>query len=298
MVLEDLLYKPDSSLVRQSYDPQQLHMLNLGGFGMLAWDVDSPEPRLPWAYRSTELPLFDDNLRSLSRKARATCLLAHVRGVAYDADAGFGRHNLHPFHYPGCRWAMAHNGDLYGLDLFRFDLLASIDRSLVARLRGNTDSELIYAATVSRLGSRAADASPQELQSALAETLSHIALLRAARRIERNSAVNLFFCDGESIVALRYTFDFGCYDTQRPERIHESNLRYLSLWYTTGERYGEVAAGEYRTRGDAGRCEAFLLASEPLTRDVTGWVEVPEHSVLSVTGRGVARQVNITTIAD
>ena len=34
LLLDDLLYQPDNSLVRQSYDPQMLHMLNLAGFGM------------------------------------------------------------------------------------------------------------------------------------------------------------------------------------------------------------------------------------------------------------------------
>ena len=36
VLVDDLLFKPDSSLVRQAYAPQQLHMLNLGGFGLTA----------------------------------------------------------------------------------------------------------------------------------------------------------------------------------------------------------------------------------------------------------------------
>ncbi len=294
--IEDLLFKPDSSLVRQAYAPRQLEMLNLGGFGMLAWDDQSPDPEVPWDYRSTELPVFDGNLRRLSRKARASCLLAHVRGIPYSDDAGFGSHNLHPFQYPGCRWAMAHNGDLHGIDSLRPELLSAMAPGVVARIRGTTDSELIYATLVSRLGVRAAEADADELQQALVETLAAIAALRVDHGIDRSSAVNLFFSDGESIVALRYTYDFGCYDTACADGIQESNLRYLGLWYTTGERY-QAVDGEYRTVGDAGRCEAFLLASEPLTRDVTGWVEVPEHSILRVTGRGAGRRVEIVGIA-
>jgi hypothetical protein len=33
-LVDRFLYQPDSCLVRQSYDPQQLHMLNFGGFVM------------------------------------------------------------------------------------------------------------------------------------------------------------------------------------------------------------------------------------------------------------------------
>ena len=71
VLLDELLYKPDSSLVRQSYAPQQLSMLNLGGFGMVAWDPESPNPHKPWTYRSTELPVFDANLKAMAMKARA-----------------------------------------------------------------------------------------------------------------------------------------------------------------------------------------------------------------------------------
>ena len=106
VVVDELLYRPDSSLVRQSYEPQLLEMLNLGGFGMVAWDPSSHDPDRPWTYRSTDLPIYDANLKALAEKMRAGCLLAHVRGIQYRADSGFGPHNLHPFHYPGRRWAM------------------------------------------------------------------------------------------------------------------------------------------------------------------------------------------------
>ena len=39
--LENLLYKPDSSLLKQAYQPQMLQMLNLAGFGMMAWDAQA-----------------------------------------------------------------------------------------------------------------------------------------------------------------------------------------------------------------------------------------------------------------
>ncbi len=83
--------------VLQVVDPQRLNMLNLGGFGMLAWDPQSPRPEIPFRYQSTQLPSYDENFRALSSKVQSTALLAHVRGIAYHVDAGFGPHNLHPF---------------------------------------------------------------------------------------------------------------------------------------------------------------------------------------------------------
>lgn len=104
-LLDDFLYRPDSSLVRQSHDPRQLHMLNLVGFGMMAWRLDSPNSDEPLSYHSTELPIFSCNLKSIAIKTVATCLLAHVRGIACRPQPGFGNHNLHPFRYPGFKLA-------------------------------------------------------------------------------------------------------------------------------------------------------------------------------------------------
>ena len=44
VLLDNLLFQPDSALVRQSYMPKMLHMLNLAGFGMRAWDPGSRDP--------------------------------------------------------------------------------------------------------------------------------------------------------------------------------------------------------------------------------------------------------------
>ncbi len=71
VLLDNLLYQPDSALVRQSTMPKMLHMLNLAGFGMRAWDRGSRAPEKPWAYASTELPVFDRNLKNLAEKVEA-----------------------------------------------------------------------------------------------------------------------------------------------------------------------------------------------------------------------------------
>jgi hypothetical protein len=70
VLLDHLLYQPDSALVRQSFNPRMLHLLNLAGFGMLAWDRQSHASHTPWEYRSTALPVFDRNLKSLACKVR------------------------------------------------------------------------------------------------------------------------------------------------------------------------------------------------------------------------------------
>jgi hypothetical protein len=60
--LDNLLYQPNNSLVKQAHDPQMLNMLSLAGFGMLAWDASSHHPDVPFGYRSVNIPVFDQNL--------------------------------------------------------------------------------------------------------------------------------------------------------------------------------------------------------------------------------------------
>ena len=85
--------------------------------------------------------------------------------------------------------------------------------------------------------------------------------------------------DGRQVAALRFCFDFGCYRTDAPDRLHESNLSYLSLWYTLGRDYA-LHDGEWKMVGGAENATSLLVASEPLSRDLSGWVEVPEYGLL------------------
>jgi hypothetical protein len=69
-VLNDLLFRSDSSLINQTYMPKMLHMLDLAGFGMMAWDRSSYEPATPYRYTSPTLLIFDRNLKSFAQKTR------------------------------------------------------------------------------------------------------------------------------------------------------------------------------------------------------------------------------------
>ena len=111
VLLDNLLFQPDSALVRQSYMPKMLHMLNLAGFGMRAWDPASHDAATPFAYASDSLPVFDRNLKNLAAKVAAGCVLAHVRGVAYSTQVEISLQNVHPFQFPGIPLVLAHNGD-------------------------------------------------------------------------------------------------------------------------------------------------------------------------------------------
>ena len=279
VLLDNLLYQPDSALVKQSFMPKMLHLLNLAGFGMRAWDRGSPDPLKPYSYASTALPVFDRNLKSLAEKIRPTCVLGHVRGVAYNTEVEISLQNVHPFQFPGVRLALAHNGDLARFAEMKPILLESIRPEVANLIRGTTDSKWIYALIVSRLADPHGACSADDLVRAVGESFAIIREARARAGIATSSSVNLFLTTGEQIAAVRYCFDFGCYRTEDPAKVHEANLTFLSLWYTSGTEYG-FHDGEWKMTGGADTADSIMIASEPLTRDTSTWLEVPEYSMI------------------
>jgi glutamine amidotransferase len=279
VLLDNLLFQPDSALVRQSYMPKMLHMLNLAGFGMRAWDPGSQDPGQPYSYASDSLPVFDRNLKNLATKVAAGCVLAHVRGVAYSTQVDISLQNVHPFQFDGVPVALAHNGDLARFAELRPRLAARVRPDLLRHIRGTTDSEWIYALLLSQLADPYRHPSGEELVAAMRATLAILQQERGVLGIDTSSSANLFVTDGRQVAAARYCFDFGRYSTADATRVHEANMNYLSLWYTAGRGYG-LNEGEWKMTGGAANADSIIIASEPLTRDVGSWVEVPEYSIL------------------
>lgn len=278
VLLDDFLFQPDSALVKQSYMPKMLHLLNLAGFGMRAWDTASHEPEKPFAYASDAIPVFDRNLKGLAEKIRARCFLAHVRGVPYNTKVEISTQNVHPFQFPGVPLAMAHNGDLYRFPEMKPLLLAHVKPEFAAQIRGTTDSEWMYALIVSKLKDPFTCPSAEELHDAVVHMLGVVRKARAELGIALASPVNLFLTDGTQLAAVRYTFDFGCYPQDAAELV-SGHFNYYTLWVTLGRDYG-LHDGEWKMTGGSDNADSVLVASEPLTRDVSAWVEIPEYSML------------------
>jgi glutamine amidotransferase len=279
VLLDNLLFQPDSALVKQSYMPQMLNLLNLAGFGLKAWDRDSPDADRPYSYASTSLPIYDRNLKALAEKIRATCVLAHVRGVHFNTEGIISQQNIHPFQFPGCRIALAHNGDLERMREVKPVLLEHIRPEFARMIEGTTDSEWIYALLVSHLEDPGRDLTADEIAGALGKTLAVLRQVREKLGIVNWSPVNLFITTGKQLVAVRYCFDFGCYRTDNPALVPEASFTYHSLWYTSGSEYG-YHDGEWKMVGGADMANSIMIASEPLTRDISTWLEVPEYSMI------------------
>ena len=278
LLVRNLLYDTDNCLVRQSYSPQMMNtFLNLAGFGMKAWDPTSLRPEDPFSHRATTLPSFDRNLRNLSSKLAPTGLVAHVRGVTYSDDVVVTETNLHPFHFRGTRVVLAHNGHLRQFPRMRYALVEHVLPELAQRIEGTTDSEWIYALVLSQLDDPYGLPETRELADATADALRILRQVRAAHGIDTSSPVNLCLSTGRSIVATRFSFDYGWYPPE--DEMLETDLPFVSLWYAIGGVYEERDGDWHMTAADPAR--SVLIASEPLTTDHSSWLEVPEYTMLT-----------------
>jgi glutamine amidotransferase len=280
--LEHVLFETDSSLVRQSYSPRMMAtFLNLAGFGMAAWDPQSARAEDPLMYRATALPAFDRNLRSLAAKFAPTCLIAHVRGVTYSEKEMIAETNLHPFRFASAGVALAHNGHLREFVRMRYDLVRHVRPELAQKIQGTTDSEWIYALVLSQLENPYGRPKTRELADATVSALRLLREVRARHGIDTSSPVNLCLSTGDVLIATRFSFDYGWYPDE--DTLLETDLPYVSLWYTLGGEY--VARHGKSAMTASERPRSLLIASEPLTVDTTAWLEVPEYSMITASLR-------------
>lgn len=102
--------------------------------------------------------------------------------------------------------------------------------------------------------------------------------VRERRGLTRQSAVNLVLSDGRSLLATRFAFDYGWYHEGWTFAGGERRYDYTTLWYAAGTAYGRHDDGW--GVGPGATPTSLVVASEPLTRDRSAWLEAPEYCLL------------------
>ncbi len=140
--LDRLLYKPEHSLIVQSYQPLEMTagLLNADGFGLGWYHPNRPDH--PYTYRNV-LPIWNDaNLPSLSRYIESPCMIASVRSATPGLAVNLS--NCPPFQHE--HLLMVHNGFI---ENFRHTLYRPMrDRlndEIYSTIHGTTDSEHLFA---------------------------------------------------------------------------------------------------------------------------------------------------------
>ena len=134
--LEELVTRPDHSLIAQSRHAAECKTETNGDGVGLAWYGAHAEPGL---YRDVHPAWSDENLQSLCRQVQSGAFLAHVRASTGTATS---RSNCHPFVVRD--WSFCHNGQIGGFERFRRRADMAIPDALYAHRHGTTDSEVLF----------------------------------------------------------------------------------------------------------------------------------------------------------
>jgi len=194
ILLDSLLYKPEHSLIVQSYQPREMTsgLLNADGFG-IGWyhshlDTD------PFTYKNTQPIWSDINLPSISRYIESGCALGYVRSATVGQPVDLS--NCQPF--GNDRLLFVHNGFVQN---FRQTLYRPIrDRlndTIYQSINGTTDSEHIFGLFVNEL-----TAANLTLEAALQNSLKTLAELANFHQVEFSA--NIIISDGHQLVASRF----------------------------------------------------------------------------------------------
>lgn len=247
VLMEKLLIEPKNSLINQSYDAKELdEPLNGDGFGV-GWYNHVLSTR-PGRFVSITPAWNNQNLRSISPLVKSTCFMAHVRAASVGE---LTETNCHPFTYKDL--LMMHNGDAPQFSKLKRSLGTLLSDELYNWVRGQTDSEHLFALFVDALNKRVENGQEMTadlMADALQDMTRTLEDLKRKHGVEDNAYFNMVVTDGERMVGMRYV--------SNPED------KPLSLYYSEGLRY-ECKDGVCEMIPSEGNNRSMMIVSEKLT---------------------------------
>lgn len=151
--LEDLLIKPENSLINQALDPERHPQLQLAGWGFGAWSEHLLKPEEPFLYHRPMAAFYDDNVEGIVPSLQVSTMLAHVRAADYNSKTVLTDENCHPFSFKGTPWIVAQNGDVPNWTLLQRELLQHCKDEYLEQMAGTTDTEFLYVLLLSLMES-------------------------------------------------------------------------------------------------------------------------------------------------
>jgi predicted glutamine amidotransferase len=252
VLLEELLYKPENSLVVQSkHSRLGVETINGDGFGVGWYGA----VETPGVYRSIEPAWNDRNLLELSAHAAAGRVFAHIRA---STGTAVQQTNCHPFRHG--RWLWMHNGSIAGFRSVKRDLTLAVDPDLYTDIEGSTDSEVLFFLALT-FGLE------EDPPKAVARAVGLVEETGRGHGIEHPIQMSVATTDGETTWAFRYS-------SERRSRslFHSTDVSTLRHQYPDNPVLHDLSE------------DARLVVSEPLGDLRGAWREVPESTCLVVRG--------------
>ena len=266
ILAEDLITKPKNSLIHQSYHAKEMdEPLNGDGFGMGWYDKDIRKE--PGLLKSITPAWNNQNLKMNAGIIESDCFLAHIRAAT---EGGVSLDNSHPFRYN--QYLMMHNGGIRNFKEIRRDLINRMSNHFFQWIKGQTDSECIFAYLMQIISDESGKKEGEDLPlpfiaNCLKKTFTEIEKLKVARGLTEASVYNMVITDGTRVIATRYS--------TKPKE--ESR----TLYFAKGQKY--VCEGNLckMLPADGGN-GSILIVSEKLDEFVKEWVKIPENHALLV----------------
>jgi glutamine amidotransferase len=250
--LQDLLYKPERSLVMQSkHSRLGAETMNGDGFG-IGWYSSLPRPGL---FHSTDPAWNDRNLRELAALAWSGRVFAHIRA---STGTAVQQTNCHPFRHE--RWLWMHNGLIRGFSQMKRDLTLAVAPAFFPLIEGSTDSELFFYLALT-FGLQ------DDPARAVALAVGFIEETGRRHGVEDPMQMTVATTDGETTWAFRYSSEGSSRSLFR-----STDVSALRTMHPTNDLLQDLSD------------DARLVVSEPLGDLEGAWQEVPESSYLVVRG--------------
>jgi predicted glutamine amidotransferase len=247
ILIEELLYKTDHSLIDQSLHSRLgVETTNGDGFGVGWYGTNTAAPAV---FRSIEPAWNDRNLREVAGHVESPLFLAHIRA---STGTAVQQTNCHPFRYE--KWLWVHNGLVRDFHLIKRELALAVDGSLYPSIEGSTDSELLFYLALT-LGLE------DDPPGAVARMVGLVEEAGRHHGIEHPIQMTIGTADGKSVWAFRYSSEGK-----------SRSLYYSSDVRTLREMYPE------RPRLQEASDESRIIVSEPIVELAGAWNEVPESS--------------------
>jgi predicted glutamine amidotransferase len=248
ILIEELLYKPEHSLIDQSLHARLgVDTTNGDGFGVGWYDTDNAQT--PAVFRSIEPAWNDRNLREVAGHVLSPLFLAHIRA---STGTAVQQTNCHPFRHD--RWLWVHNGLVRDFHRVKRELALTVDESLYPHMEGSTDSEMLfYLALTFGL--------EENPPAAVQRMVGHVEEVGHRHGTEHPIQMTIGTTDGSSVWAFRYS----------------SEGKSRSLYYSADMRSVREMYPE-RPRLQEASDETRIIVSEPIVDLPGAWNEVPESS--------------------
>lgn len=262
--LEDVLVRPDHSLIDQSLLARDLYLpgdprasqfrrnafpTNGDGFG-IAW---RGRAGALGQYRQIDPAWGSRNLRHLAAQIESGCFLAHVRAAPGGTIA---EQNCHPFVHDG--WMFQHNGEIHGFSSLKRELTFAVDAELYPSILGNSDSEVCFYLALS-YGLR------EDPVAALSRMVGRVERARRENGVTEPFRATICASDGSRLVVLRWVSP-DVPDAAAPTLFHSAGATVLRTVDGTEDRLP---------------ADAQLVVSEPLELHWSSrtWAEVPVGTI-------------------